>query len=416
MQVTAVKTTSPPQYGPPGQRLARYFFAARDSIAGITLISPAVILTLIGLILPLVIFLLRSAENPEVPAALPRTVEILRQWDGQGLPSDAAFAALATDLAEASANGKLGDLARRMNFQTPGYRTLFFSTGNRLEGRTGVGRQELIEMNRRWGEPEVWLNLRLESRAWTDAYYLAALDRKRTPQGEVQPVDEGRKLFVNLFLRTFVISVSVTLLCLLLGYPAAYVLASASVFWTPVLLVMVLLPFWTSTLVRSTAWIVLLQNSGLFNSALQWLGLTDSPLPMFGNRFAVLVAMTHVLLPYMIMPIYGAMKAVPPNLMLAATSLGAPPHRVFLRVYLPQTLPGVIAGSLLVFILALGYYVTPALVGGPSDQMVSYFIALYTNETLNWGFASALGCLLLGLTAICYALFSRVGPAKVGVR
>ncbi len=137
-------------------------------------------------------------------------------------------------------------------------------------------------------------------------------------------------------------------------------------------------------------------------------------LPLFANRFAVLVAMTHVLLPYMIMPIYAAMKAVPADQMRAAGSLGATPPRAFRRVYLPQTHAGVAAGSLLVFILALGYYVTPAIVGGPGDQMISYFIALFTNESLNWGLASALGTLLLLATTLFYVVFSRFGRSGAG--
>ena len=160
-------------------------------------------------------------------------------------------------------------------------------------------------------------------------------------------------------------------------------------------MILVLLPFWTSLLVRTCAWIVLLQSKGVVNDSLLWLGIIDEPLPLIYNRFGVCVAMTHILLPFMILPLYSVMKAISPAYMRAAASLGAPPLTAFLRVYLPQTLPGIGAGCLLVFILALGYYITPALVGGAADQMISYFIALYTTETVNWGMASALGAMLL---------------------
>jgi putative spermidine/putrescine transport system permease protein len=226
-------------------------------------------------------------------------------------------------------------------------------------------------------------------------------------------VDERSRIFVALFARTFLISLAVAAICLILGYPAAHMLAIASPRWAPILFGLVLLPFWTSTLVRTTAWVVLLQSEGLINRTLRYVGLIERPLELFANRFAVLVAMTYVLLPYMILPLYGVMKSMPPELMRAAGNLGANPWRAFLRVYLPQTFSGISAGFLLVFILSLGYYVTPALVGGPSDQMISYFIALYTNETLNWGLASALGCVLLVATAALYAVFNLLSGDKL---
>ena len=384
----------------------------RSGIAAAWLLTPAVLAAVVCLIVPLAMFLVRGVSNAEIVNALPRTLTSLTAWNGEGLPPDEVYADLASDLRHAAGSGSLGELARRMNFMVPGYRTLVMKTGTQLKGDVPEPRPALISIDKRWGEPEVWQLLRLESGRWTDSYFLAALDRKRSAAGDVVTVQPDQRIFVDLFIRTFVISVSVTVLCLLLGYPAAYLLALAPRRWLGVLLVLLLLPFWTSTLVRSTAWIVLLQNEGLINRILQGIGIVDAPLPLFANRFAVLVAMTHVLLPYMIMPLYGAMKAVPPDLVRAAGSLGANPVRAFFRVYLPQTYAGIAAGVLLVFILALGYYVTPALVGGPRDQMVSYFIALYTNESLNWGLASALGTLLLSATALFYVVFSRF--ARVG--
>ena len=384
--------------------------------ASFTLTLPAVVLTVVCLVAPILLFLLRSVTNPEIPHALPRTVVELRAWDGAGLPPDSAYTALGLDLREALSSGAAGDLARRLNYLFPGARTLIMRTAAGLK-ETGVSaRDDLQRLDPRWEQPAIWALLRQESGLMTPSYFLAALDLKRTASGAVTPVDETNRIFVSLFGRTFVISLWVTVACALIGYPAAYVIATASARWTVVLLTLVLLPFWTPILVRSTAWIVLLQNEGLVNRALRWAGMIDGSLPLFANRFSVIVAMTHVLLPYMILPLYGVMKAVPPDLVRAASSLGANPWRAFVRVYLPQTLPGVFAGCLLVFILALGYYVTPALVGGPSDQMVSYFIALYTNETLNWGLASALSAILLGTTGLLYLLFVRVGHLKrVGI-
>jgi putative spermidine/putrescine transport system permease protein len=387
--------------------------SGRKIAATAGLLAPAVAAVIFCLLVPIVMFLVRGVSNAEIVTALPKTLQTLTHWDGRGLPAAETYDALASDLIVASKDGRLGELARRLNILVPGYRTLVMKTGGQLaEQRPSNARDGIIAIDRRWDEPDIWLFLRQESSRWTDSYFLAALDLKRTTAGNIVRVEEQRRIFIDLFLRTFAISISVTLLCLLIGYPTAHLLASASPRWAAVFLIFVLLPFWTSTLVRSTAWIVLLQNEGLFNRMLRTLGIIHGSLPLFANRFAVLVAMTHVLLPYMIMPLYGAMKAVPSDFVRAAGSLGATPVRAFWRVYLPQTYAGIAAGCLLVFILALGYYVTPAIVGGPSDQMVSYFIALYTNESLNWGLASALGTLLLAITLLFYVIFSRFGQVR----
>jgi len=333
----------------------------------------------------------------------------LHRWDGTGLPPDEAYAALDADLRDAAAAGTLGVLARRLNFVSAGYRTLLMKTGTMLDGAPSAdARSTLSGIDRRWAAPEIWAVLKAQSGPYTDFYMLGALDLRRGADGGVQAVPNGERLFVGLFGRTLGISAAVTGLCLLLGYPAAHLLASASPRRRPLLMVLVLLPFWTPVLVRTTAWIVLLQNEGLVNHALRDIGLIGAPLPLYGNRFSVLVAMTQVLLPYMVLPLFTTMQKVPPELMRAAGSLGANPWRSFRRVYLPQTMPGVVAGSLVVFILALGYYVTPLLVGGPRDQMISYFIAAYTNESLNWGLASALGALLLLLAGAVYLIVNRL--------
>jgi len=176
----------------------------------------------------------------------------------------------------------------------------------------------------------------------------------------------------------------------------------------------VLLPFWTSLLVRTVAWVVLLQREGILNNLLISLGIIDEPIRMIFNRFAVYVAMVHVLLPFMVLPLYAVMKGISPSYLRAASSLGARPAIAFRRVYFPQTLPGVAAGCLIVFIQALGYYITPALVGGADDQMISYFIAFYASKTVNWGMAAALSIMLVAATLVLYAVYDRlVGIEKM---
>ena len=382
--------------------------------SALLLVAPATLTLAVCLLVPIGRFLFQAVDNPEIPGTLPHVAAALRRWDGAGLPQDDAYAAMDADLRAAADSGTLGVLARRLNFVAAGYRTLVTKTANVLEDAPPAdARAELAAIDRRWTGHEVWSVLKAQSGWYTDFYVLGALDLRRGMDGAIESVPTGERLFISLFGRTLGISAAVTALCLLLGYPAAHLLATADPRRRPLLLVLVLLPFWTPILVRTTAWIVLLQNEGLVNHALRALGLIGTPLPLYGNRFSVLVAMTQVLLPYMILPLFAAMQKVPPELMRAAGSLGANPWRSFRRVYLPQTMPGVVAGCLVVFILALGYYVTPLLVGGPRDQMISYFIASYTNVSLNWGLASALGALLLMLAGAVYLLVNRLGGARV---
>ena len=218
----------------------------------------------------------------------------------------------------------------------------------------------------------------------------------------------GDPMLVEALRLSLVTSAAATALVVVLGLPVAYLLATLPPRLGNPLMILVLLPFWTSLLVRTTAWVVLLQNQGIVNEVLIWLGIVQAPVQLIYNRIGVYVAMTHVLLPFMILPLYSVMRGISPNYVRAAKSLGAPPTTAFLRIYVPQCLPGIGAGCLLVFILALGYYITPALVGGAGDQMIAYFIAFYTTSTINWGLASALGAVLLAATLMLCALYNRL--------
>jgi putative spermidine/putrescine transport system permease protein len=230
--------------------------------------------------------------------------------------------------------------------------------------------------------------------------------------GQIGRAAEDQRIYLEVLGRTLALSASVTLLCLVMGFPVALLLTQVQQRTADWLMVLVLLPFWTSLLVRTAAWVVVLQKEGMVNSLLLKLGLITEPLTLIYNRTGVLVAMTHVLLPFMILPLYTVLKDIPPQFMRAATSLGAPPAMAFVRVYLPLAAPGVAAGSLMVFILALGYYITPALVGGGSDQKLSYFVATYTTDTGNWGLAAALGALMLATTAGLYAAAHKLSGGR----
>ena len=208
-----------------------------------------------------------------------------------------------------------------------------------------------------------------------------------------------RPVFLRVLWNTLQISLSVTVLALLIGYPVAYTMATAGARLRRALTFVVLVPFWTSILVRSFAWIVLLQRRGLVNQVLMVLGLTSQPLPLVYNRTGVLIGMVQILLPFMIFPLYSVMSRIDPSLAPAAGTLGAPPVRSFLRVTLPLTLPGVMAGSMLVFVVSLGYYITPALLGGLGDTMIAQMIEAQIADFGNWGLASALAVALLAITA-----------------
>lgn len=215
-------------------------------------------------------------------------------------------------------------------------------------------------------------------------------------------------IYLRVILNTFRISLYVTLVCLLLGYPVAYLLASVPRRVGNLLMIFVVLPFWVSLLVRLYAWIVILQKTGLVNGTLLRLGLVEQPLPLLYNLTGVVVGMVHVLLPFMILPLYSVMKGIDPSLMAAARNLGGTPAQAFRRVFLPLTYPGIGAGMLIVFMLSIGYFVTPALLGGLKETFIAQLIEQQVNVLIDWHFAAALSVLLLLVTLAVYAVFNRV--------
>jgi len=273
----------------------------------------------------------------------------------------------------------------------------------------------MLTVDPRWDDISYWQAIAKNSERWTPDYLLAAVDLKRDVQGSVVKVGADEAAFGRILLRTFSISAVVTVWCLLLGFPLAYWLSTLSARKANMLMILVLVPFWTSILVRVAAWIVLLQSNGLVNRSLMGLGLIDEPLALLFNRLGVIIAMVHILLPFMVLPLYSVMKSIPGTYLRAAVSLGSSPLAAFFRVYVPQTYPGIGAGGLLVFILSIGYYVTPALLGGADDQMLSYYIAQYTNVNVNWGMACALGGVLLAATLVLYALYRRVVKSELSL-
>ncbi len=391
----------------------------RKKAFAISLTLPLLIFLLAFFIVPIGALLVRAVENPEVASTLSRTVTALDKWDRTSAVPDGAYAALIADMSGIAEQADAGALARRLNSEIAGGRSLIMGTYRALPFDAGLSpaqvKARLLELDPRWEELSYWQAIAKNGSRWTPDYLLTAVDLKRDVQGNIVRVDAEAAAFSKILLRTFSISAVVTVACLLLGYPLAYWLSTLSARRANMLMILVLVPFWTSILVRSAAWIVLLQNNGLVNRALLELGFISEPLPLLFNRLGVIIAMVHILLPFMILPLYSVMKSVPPTYLRAAVSLGSSPLAAFFRVYMPQTYPGMGAGGLLVFILSIGYYVTPALLGGADDQMLSYYVAQYTNVTVNWGMACALGAVLLSATLVLYALYRRVVKSELSL-
>jgi len=396
------------------QKLARAERINRLKAQG--LILPLLVFLFVVFLLPIGVLLYKSVENPEVVGSLPRTVEAISTWDGRGLPDEPVYRALALDLADARKNQTIGDLSKRLNMELAGYRSLLAKTGRALPFKQEPAsfKDALENLDERWGDPAYWQVIRRNDSGVTSYFLLASLDHRIDDLGELASATPDQAIYLDIFARTFWMGLVITAICLVLAYPLAYLLANLPTRTSNLLMILVLLPFWTSILVRVAAWIVLLQSGGLINSALIAMGVIDQPLQLVFNRTGVYVAMVHIMLPFMILPIFSVMKGISPSYMRAAISLGCHPFASFWRVYFPQTLAGVGAGCLLVFILAIGYYITPALLGSPGDQMISYFVAFYTNSTINWGMATALGGLLLLATMLLYVVYSwLVGASRL---
>ena len=392
----------------PGISLAEQFKRSgkRARRGTFLLVLPLLAFLTISFLLPIGDMLNRSVEDTTVNDVLPRTAAALLAWNGKGRPPFSAYSALADDLVRAEQQGTIGKVATRLNFERAGMRSLLVKTAREAQKFEPPYAQAFNAVDLLWSDPEVWGTLRHASAIHTSGYYVAAVDETRTADGQWVDKPEEDQVYVMLFERTLWVATVVTLMCFLLGYPLAYFIAHKSEKTRNLLLILVLLPFWTSLLVRTTAWIALLQTNGIVNDVFALFGAPR--LELMHNMTGTLIAMTHILLPFMILPTYSVMLSVPPQLTRAAISLGATPWTAFWRVYFPMTLPGAAAGGLLVFILALGYYITPALVGGRTGQLISNMIEFHMKTSLNWGLAAALGGILLGGVVVLYIAYARL--------
>ena len=390
---------------------------ARRRSVGLAL--PLLLFIVVTFVAPLAAMLVRSIHDPAVADGLPETISALGSWDGQGLPPEEAFAAMARELVDARADRSLGRVASALNRVRGGLRSVVSRSARSLEGVSeGPWREAMASAHEAWSDPATWHAVIAAGQRFTLRHYLGALDMRRLPDGSLARQPEDRRIYLPLLWRTLAVSASIAVICLVLGYPLAHLVATSTPGRANLLLALVLVPFWTSLLVRTTAWIVLLQRQGVVNDLLAAIGLVgeDGRLALIYNMTGTVVAMTHVLLPFMVLPLYSVMHGIPPQYMRAASSLGARPAQAFARVYWPLTLPGVGAGTLLVFILAIGYYITPALVGGSSGQLISNMVAYHMQTSLNWGLAAALGGIMLAGVLALYLLYDRlVGVERLGL-
>lgn len=384
----------------------------RGKWKAIGLVAPLFLFVFVAFFVPILDMLFRSVENQLVGEVMHRTVPLLQNWDENSgeLPNEAVFAALAADFTEAREQKTGGRVGRRLNYEKPGFAGLFRKTARRINKLEAPYKQAFIDADKKWGDVENWRILKRESAPYTVSYYLSALDLGYGDTGSITRNDPDKRIYLKLFWRTIWMSLLITFLCLILAYPISYLLSVLPTAKSNLLIILVLLPFWTSLLVRTTAWIALLQQEGVINDLVVWLGLVDDDnrLAMIHNRTGTIIAMVHILLPFMVLPLYSVMKTIPPSYMRAAKSLGATPFTAFVRVYMPNTVAGIGAGAILVFILAIGYYITPALVGGQSGTLISNFIAFHMSSSLNWGLAAALGTILLGIVLALYFLYDRI--------
>ncbi len=374
------------------------------------LVLPLLLFVLLTFLIPIGYMLKRSVEHDGFAKSAPELVAWFAatpDFDPANPPEE-AYAALVKDLAFMQSEKLTGISGTRINYTVPGTISLFKKGAREAKKLQAPFKEALLAVDAEWGSPVLWRGMEAASSKYTTEFYKVGTDNKLGDNGWERGGDKDR-IYLYLFFKTFLVSGIITVICLLLAFPVAHLLAVLPMSRSSLLMILVLLPFWTSLLVRTTSWIALLQEQGILNDLMVWLGVIgdDNRIAAMYNMTGTIIAMTHVLLPFMILPLYSVMRVIPPSYARAARSLGATSWTTFRRVYLPQTLPGIAAGSLLVFILAVGYYITPALVGGADGQLISNLISFHMTKS-NWSLAAALAAMLLAAILLLYWLYDRL--------
>ncbi|MCP4188386.1 MAG: ABC transporter permease [Gammaproteobacteria bacterium] len=382
----------------------------RSKMRAIMLVAPPLLFLLILFILPIGNMLTRSVDDALVNKVFPTTLEAFEAWDKTSEPPEVLYESFVNDV-KAAEKLDVGKVGTRMNYAKPGWKSLVKRTARKLKKiKEPPYKDALIKIDKRWADKEFWLSLGIMKDERTMVYFLNSIDKTFDFDKNVIEVDENRKVYNLLWRRTLMVSFIVTIACLLLAYPVSYLLATLPMRISNLLMICVLMPFWTSLLVRIVAWMIMLQQNGVVNDSLVTLGILneENRLAMMYNFNGTIIVMTQILLPFMILPLYSVMKTIPPSYMKAAQNLGATPTLAFIRIYMPQTIPGIGAGCILVFIVAIGYYITPELVGGKDGRLIGNMVAYHMQSSLNWGLAAAMGTILLITILILYWIYDMV--------
>ena len=385
----------------------------KNKIKAFLLVAPLLLFLLITYVFPIGDMLMRSVDDKMVTNMLPKTFKSMESWDGKELPPEEVFEAFYLDYKLLIEKKTFGKLSTQLNYTKNGFKTILKKLQRKMKKfEDGNYKEQIMAVHPRWENVEYWRAIKRRAPAYTNSKYLKGIDMYKNEDGKIVNVPEDRQIHRILWLRTLEVAFFVTLLCFLMAYPIAHLLATLPMKYSNLLMICVLLPFWTSLLVRTASWMILLQQQGIVNDFFVFIGLVpdDARPEMMFNKTGTYVAMTQILLPFMVLPLYSVMKTISPSLMRAGKSLGGTPFVAFWKVYFPLTIPGIGAGCLLVFILAIGYYITPALVGGASGTLISNQIAFHMKSTLDWSFASAMGLMLLaGVLAIYWVYNKLVG-------
>ena len=383
----------------------------RNKIKAFLLVAPLLLFLIITYISPIAEMLTRSVDDKMVTNMLPKTFKAMESWDGQELPPEEVFASFLFDYQALVKEKTQGKLDQRLNKEKNGFNSILKKLKRKMKKfEEGNYKEQIILVHKRFADVSYWQAIKRTAPPYSIAKYLKAVDMVKDENGDIVMVEESRRIYTQLWLRTLEVAFFVTLLCFLMGYPIAHLLATIPMKYSNLLMICVLLPFWTSLLVRTASWMILLQQQGVVNDFFVMIGLVadDNRPEMMYNKVGTYVAMSQILLPFMVLPLYSVMKTVSPSLMRAGKSLGGTPFVSFWKIYFPLTISGIGAGSLLVFIIAAGYYITPELVGGASGKLISNSIAYHMKQTLDWSFASAMGLMLLVGVMAVYWVYNKI--------
>ncbi len=381
-----------------------------NKIRAFLLVLPLLAFILLTFLVPIGDMLSRSIDDRQINTVFPKTFEVYKKWDQQDLPSEELYATMFFEVKN-SEGYAIGKASTRMNYSKSGWKSLLKKSKRKFKKiEEGPYKEQMIAAEKRWGDIEYWKALGQMVDPTTMGYYLNAVDLKYDSNKDIIQQKENRRIYNKTWIKTFKVSLLVTFFCLILGYPISYLLATLPLKYSNLLMICVLLPFWTSLLVRTVAWMVMLQQKGVLNNLLVMSNLIadENRWQLMYNQTAVIIVMTQILLPFMVLPLFSVMKTISPTYMRAALNLGASPLHAFYKVYMPNSVPGISAGCLLVFIIAIGYYITPELVGGKDGQMVGNWIAYHLKTTLNWGLCASLGAILLAMMTVLYWAYNKI--------